>query len=48
VRDSGRWRETPRRRGDRGHGLPLMRSLVDDVVVERGETGTVVRMRTRS
>jgi anti-sigma regulatory factor (Ser/Thr protein kinase) len=48
VRDTGRWRETRGRHGDRGRGLPLMRTLVDEVAVERGETGTIVRMRTQS
>jgi anti-sigma regulatory factor (Ser/Thr protein kinase) len=48
VRDTGRWREAALRRSDRGHGLPLIRMLVEEVVVERGETGTIVRMRTQS
>jgi anti-sigma regulatory factor (Ser/Thr protein kinase) len=47
VRDTGRWR-APHRHGDRGRGLPLMRMLVDDVDVERGDTGTIVRMRTHT
>jgi anti-sigma regulatory factor (Ser/Thr protein kinase) len=47
VRDGGRWRE-PHRHGDRGRGLPLMRTLVDDVSVEPGDAGTVVRMRTHT
>jgi anti-sigma regulatory factor (Ser/Thr protein kinase) len=46
VRDTGRWRDAPSR-GDRGRGLPLMRTLVDEVVVEPGDAGTVVRVRTR-
>ncbi|MDR7576704.1 MAG: ATP-binding protein, partial [Armatimonadota bacterium] len=42
VRDVGRWR-TPREEG-RGRGLALMRALADRVTIERGETGTTVRV----
>jgi anti-sigma regulatory factor (Ser/Thr protein kinase) len=45
VRDFGRWR--PPRDSDRGRGLPLMEGLTDEMDVERGEDGTVVRMRRR-
>jgi serine phosphatase RsbU (regulator of sigma subunit)/anti-sigma regulatory factor (Ser/Thr protein kinase) len=45
VRDFGRWR--PARDSDRGRGLPLMEGLTDDMDVERGDDGTVVRMRRR-
>jgi anti-sigma regulatory factor (Ser/Thr protein kinase) len=45
VRDAGRWNDAPSR-GDRGRGLPLMRTLVDAVAVARGAAGTIVRMRT--
>jgi anti-sigma regulatory factor (Ser/Thr protein kinase) len=45
VRDFGRWR--PARDSDRGRGLPLMEGLTDDMDVERGDGGTVVRMRRR-
>ncbi len=45
VRDFGRWR--PPRDSDRGRGLPLMAGLTDDMDVERGDDGTVVRMRRR-
>jgi serine phosphatase RsbU (regulator of sigma subunit)/anti-sigma regulatory factor (Ser/Thr protein kinase) len=45
VRDSGRWR--PPRDSDRGRGLPLMEGLTDELDVERGDDGTVVRMRRR-
>ncbi len=40
VRDEGRWRAP--RGSHRGRGLPLMRSLMDAVEVDHGETGTVV------
>ena len=45
VRDFGRWR--PARDSDRGRGLLLMEGLTDDMDVERGDDGTVVRMRRR-
>jgi PAS domain S-box-containing protein len=45
VRDRGRWRE--RSGGDRGRGLPLMRALMDDVVVDPGPRGTTVTMRRK-
>ncbi|HET9671354.1 MAG TPA: ATP-binding protein, partial [Actinomycetota bacterium] len=45
VRDQGRWRGASR--GDRGHGLRLIRSLMDEVHVDASDGGTVVRMRRR-
>jgi PAS domain S-box-containing protein len=45
VRDRGRWRE--RSGGDRGRGLPLMRALMDDVMVDPGPRGTTVTMRRK-
>lgn len=44
VRDQGSWR-APVGAG-RGLGYSLMTALMDDVVVETGEQGTVVRLRT--
>jgi serine/threonine-protein kinase RsbW len=44
VRDRGAWRE-PRSGTDRGRGTPIMRAVMDEVVVERDGVGTVVRMR---
>jgi len=44
VSDDGRWRH-PRPDDARGRGLDLVRALVHDVDVERGEDGTTVRMR---
>jgi anti-sigma regulatory factor (Ser/Thr protein kinase) len=43
VRDVGRWREP--RSGDRGRGLRLIETCMDEVEVERGDRGTEVRMR---
>jgi serine phosphatase RsbU (regulator of sigma subunit)/anti-sigma regulatory factor (Ser/Thr protein kinase) len=42
VRDSGRWRQTHPH--GRGRGLELMRSLVDEVDVQRGDDGTTVTL----
>ncbi|AXX31301.1 SpoIIE family protein phosphatase [Actinosynnema pretiosum subsp. pretiosum] len=48
VADSGAWR-APVAGGDlaRGHGIGLMRALVDEVAVRPGPGGTVVELRTR-
>jgi len=47
VRDFGRWR-APKADGDPGGmGLMLMRSLMDDVRLERFTRGTLVRMHRR-
>jgi len=43
VRDFGSWR--PPRAGSRGRGLRLIEELTDEVEIDRGEDGTVVRMR---
>ena len=43
VRDHGVWRE-PVVSTERGRGLAIMRALMDDVVVERHDDGTVVRL----
>jgi serine phosphatase RsbU (regulator of sigma subunit)/anti-sigma regulatory factor (Ser/Thr protein kinase) len=45
IADGGRWRET--RPYGRGRGLQLMRSLVDEVDVLRGEDGTTVTLVKR-
>ena len=42
VRDHGRWR--PERQEDRGHGLQIMRGLVDTVDLQATESGTTVRL----
>ena len=44
VSDHGRWRH-PRPDDSRGRGLELVRAVIDDIDVERGEGGTTVRMR---
>jgi serine phosphatase RsbU (regulator of sigma subunit)/anti-sigma regulatory factor (Ser/Thr protein kinase)/uncharacterized protein YigA (DUF484 family) len=44
VTDHGRWRH-PRPDDSRGRGLELVRAVIDDIDVERGEGGTTVRMR---
>ncbi len=46
VRDSGQWR-APVRAEHRGRGFGLMRSLVDDVRIERTDDGTTVLLRRR-
>lgn len=45
VRDTGHWREA--RPYGRGRGLGIMRALVDEVEVDRGERGTTVTLRKR-
>jgi serine phosphatase RsbU (regulator of sigma subunit)/anti-sigma regulatory factor (Ser/Thr protein kinase) len=45
VRDRGRWR--PPRGLHRGHGLVLIRALIDDLRVERTARGTEVHLRRR-
>ncbi len=43
VRDFGSWRAP--RSGSQGRGLGLIEELMDDVDIDRGATGTTVRMR---
>ena len=43
VRDFGAWR--PPRTGSRGRGLGLIESLMDEVEIDRADSGTMVRMR---
>ncbi len=45
VRDEGRWR--PPRGSNRGRGLSIMVAAMDDVQIDRTETGTRVVMRRR-
>lgn len=45
VADSGTWRHSPP--PDGGHGMKLMRQLMEAVEVSRGPGGTVVKMRRR-
>lgn len=45
VSDEGRWRDdAPEGAGSRGRGLSLIRTVMDDVSVESGATGTTVTM----
>jgi anti-sigma regulatory factor (Ser/Thr protein kinase) len=43
VRDFGSWR--PPRSGSRGRGLALIEELMDELRIDRGESGTLVVMR---
>jgi anti-sigma regulatory factor (Ser/Thr protein kinase) len=43
VRDFGSWR--PPRSGSQGRGLGLINELMDEVEIDRGPAGTIVRMR---
>jgi PAS domain S-box-containing protein len=45
VRDSGTWRHSSP--PDGGHGMKLIRELMDNVEVSRGPSGSAVRMRRR-
>jgi anti-sigma regulatory factor (Ser/Thr protein kinase) len=44
VHDPGQWVATPSG-ADRGYGLKIMSSVVDDVEIETGDRGTTVRLR---
>jgi serine phosphatase RsbU (regulator of sigma subunit)/anti-sigma regulatory factor (Ser/Thr protein kinase) len=46
VTDAGRWRGASR--GDRGHGLRLIRGLMDEVLLDASEVGTTVTMLRRA
>lgn len=43
VRDFGAWR--PPRAGSQGRGLMLIEQLMDDVDIDRGRAGTIVKMK---
>ena len=48
VTDSGRWKDSaPVPGAYRGHGLPLMRTLMTEVTVHTDKDGTTVRMQLR-
>jgi anti-anti-sigma factor len=47
VRDEGTWRPPDRDPGDRGRGLLIMRQLVDTVMFEEQERGTMVTLSVR-
>ncbi|HEU5476120.1 MAG TPA: ATP-binding protein [Actinophytocola sp.] len=45
VTDHGRWRLAPvQPEHQRGRGLPLIHGLTDELTIETGEDGTIVRM----
>jgi anti-sigma regulatory factor (Ser/Thr protein kinase) len=43
VRDFGTWRAP--RSGSQGRGIGLIEQLMDEVEIDRGPAGTIVRMR---
>jgi anti-sigma regulatory factor (Ser/Thr protein kinase) len=45
VRDRGRWRPIPELPENRRRGIPLMRAVVADLVIEGTDQGTCVMMR---
>jgi len=45
VRDFGSWRAP--RTGSQGRGLGLIEALMDEVEIDRGPAGTIVRMRRK-
>jgi PAS domain S-box-containing protein len=48
VTDSGRWKASqPGKNPHRGHGIPLMRALMQHVSIEQGSVGTTVDMQLR-
>ena len=42
IRDRGAWRYPPTNDGSRGRGLALIHKLMDDVSIERSESGTTI------
>jgi serine phosphatase RsbU (regulator of sigma subunit)/anti-sigma regulatory factor (Ser/Thr protein kinase) len=46
VTDTGKWHDNAAR-ATRGNGLPIIRELMDDVVIDRRTTGTTVTVRYR-
>jgi serine/threonine-protein kinase RsbW len=47
ITDRGSWREPRTGASTRGHGMLIMRSCTDELVVEGSPTGTVVLLRSR-
>ena len=47
VSDRGTWREPDTAATSRGHGMLIMRSCTDELVVEASPTGTTVVLRSR-
>lgn len=48
VRDRGRWQPIPERRENRRRGIPLMRAVVAELVIDGTDRGTCVKLRGRS
>ncbi len=46
VRDRGRWRGRNPQRDDPGHGMAVMRGLMDEVRIDTGADGTTVVLST--
>ncbi|MGA2827219.1 MAG: SpoIIE family protein phosphatase [Streptosporangiaceae bacterium] len=48
ITDTGRWKVARSANGtNRGHGIPLMRALMQQVTIEPGDAGTTVDMQLR-
>jgi serine/threonine-protein kinase RsbW len=47
VADRGSWREPDATASSRGHGMLIMRSCTDELVVDGGASGTTVVLRSR-
>jgi PAS domain S-box-containing protein len=47
VTDTGRWKNSQSASTNRGHGIPLMRALMQQVTIEPGDAGTTVDMQLR-
>jgi anti-sigma regulatory factor (Ser/Thr protein kinase) len=47
LRDHGRWRDPDDQARERGHGLTLMRALVDSVEIETADHGSTITLRRR-
>lgn len=47
IRDQGRWLPPAAVRGNRGHGMAIMRACADEVTVESTAGGTTVVLRSR-
>jgi anti-sigma regulatory factor (Ser/Thr protein kinase) len=46
VRDHGAWRATPRLRGYRRHGIPIMKACTAECTIDGTPTGTTVVLRS--
>ena len=47
VRDHGGWLSPPTSRGNRGHGMTIMRACDDEVTVDHTPAGTTIILRGR-